>query len=326
METGNLEKLFERIRAARPNTPPLSDDEFAMLKAWLGAYRAPRKTLSQLRESDPESEWIGHLRFVLGYNEIHRTIVTGRASADTNAGTPQHWIVTEGQQPSMDHEFKVIVAATRELVQVLRTGRPLPNTQHAPSYYVISVLHQVGNLASLIAFWFTRDPKTDTNVRADKAGYHLYGFYRGRPDLRSAMLRLWSLFNELVVPRWQAARDGTQLPHFSDAELDDLEAAADELNRAAEPRHGQTATADLITTDDLAQLAIVDRKTLMNCLSKARKASQVGRHPPDPAVSSSGQRPDSYSYSAIRPWLLSTWPDKQMRFPPSYEEAKRILA
>jgi hypothetical protein len=92
------------------------------------------------------------------------------------------------------------------------------------------------------------------------------------------------------------------------------------------PGGGAVAPADLLTTDELARLAMVEPKTLHNKLSEGRKAIDPQARPPESAIKRGGQTPDSYSYAAIRAWLLFTWPTKSMRFPESFDVVKRILA
>lgn len=83
---------------------------------------------------------------------------------------------------------------------------------------------------------------------------------------------------------------------------------------------------DLLTTKELAQLADVTKKTLFNKLDLARKKDYQGVRPPKAAVKGVGSLPDEYSYAAIRPWLLATWPHEAMRFPKSIVEVRHNLA
>jgi hypothetical protein len=84
--------------------------------------------------------------------------------------------------------------------------------------------------------------------------------------------------------------------------------------------------ADLLTVDELALLALVEPKTVLNKLSASRTGSNANCRPPAPAFKGSGQSPDRYSYAAILPWLRSTWATKLSRFLDSIGEARQILS
>jgi hypothetical protein len=71
---------------------------------------------------------------------------------------------------------------------------------------------------------------------------------------------------------------------------------------------------------------MVTPKTLHNKMSNSRNSEDVANRPPEPEINGGGQTPDSYSYAAIRPWLLAAFAPKAMRFPESFDEAKSILA
>jgi len=90
------------------------------------------------------------------------------------------------------------------------------------------------------------------------------------------------------------------------------------------PSDARTTPADGLTTEELARLAMVKRKTLLNKLSAARNSEFQGIRPPL-TQGDGGSLPDSYSYAAIRPFLLASWPDKYCRFPESFDQAKQIL-
>lgn len=85
----------------------------------------------------------------------------------------------------------------------------------------------------------------------------------------------------------------------------------------------QPPPVDLLTTEELAQLARVRPKTFVNRLSELRKGK--GNHAPPPMATKQGGRRGSYRYSEIRPYLCTLWSDRTTLFPETYEDAKHLL-
>lgn len=103
-----MDELFDRIRAAQPNPPLLTDDELARLEAWLKTHRR-RVSMSEMQQAargdarlraklDGEIGWWAHLRFTAEYNR-------NRPKAAPSAGSqlpdaPSVEAVSQGDKPN----------------------------------------------------------------------------------------------------------------------------------------------------------------------------------------------------------------------------------
>jgi hypothetical protein len=116
-----------------------------------------------------------------------------------------------------------------------------------------------------------------------------------------------------------------RLEEFDSAELSQLVQTEHALaiDRMMAERSSEGADDGLFTTAELAELAKVELKTLLNKLSQSRKDSDIARRPPEAAFKGGGNRQDSYSYSTIRTWLVEQWPKKH--FPLTYLQACQSL-
>jgi hypothetical protein len=85
----------------------------------------------------------------------------------------------------------------------------------------------------------------------------------------------------------------------------------------------EQAPIDLLTTDELAWLADVSPSTFNKRISECRRKTHQGIRPPK--AIRRGNRPGSYSYSQIRPWLCDQWKAKAFRFPESFKEVRQAL-
>ena len=79
----------------------------------------------------------------------------------------------------------------------------------------------------------------------------------------------------------------------------------------------------ILTTEQLAELAMVARGTMYKRMGKARKA--VDDRPRPPSAQTADPHNASYRYAEVRPWLLYAWPRRADRFPESFDEVRQML-
>ena len=83
---------------------------------------------------------------------------------------------------------------------------------------------------------------------------------------------------------------------------------------------------DLISLDEIAQLANSQIQTIRNRLTNARRCDDPKQRPPSPAVKGAGRHRSCYSYAEFRAWVVENWCVVAPLFPVSFAEAKAILA
>ena len=128
------------------------------------------------------------------------------------------------------HDFGFIVRMARSLATILRKAQSALSETNDP-YLKGALSIEIGKPDNLLNFWLNRDVESGFPLSGVDLTQRIYTMYRGRNALRSAMLRLVTLFYEVFHVRVQdVTRNRSK---FSEDELKALEAAADELERAA---------------------------------------------------------------------------------------------
>jgi hypothetical protein len=117
---------------------------------------------------------------------------------------------------------------------------------------------------------------------------------------------LWTEFKYSLIAAQNAARAALESQLFQSLK------AVEQREAAGQFGNGSETQSDVISFDDVAKLlGHTKKKRLQNAVADWRKAG----HTID----------DPCSYAVIRPLVLDTWKDKAGMFPPTLDEAKRIL-
>lgn len=146
-----------------------------------------------------------------------------------------------------EHNWAVIIGASRQVLDALKSasavagiGPVVPASSEADRFFVSAIAHQVGHAFSTVDHFFTLDPRRNDGVcvSSQENSAVLWLCYADEQQIRSAAIRLWRFFFQIVKPRLHG---GTELLQFSDAELGELDAAINSLESAVEGELGETA-------------------------------------------------------------------------------------
>jgi len=166
------------------------------------------------------------------------------------------------------HNWPRIIAVSRELLRVLKqtsaTIPPKPAESRADSLQFSAVNHQVGNLWTQIYHLLTIDPndpdgchwvdddkgKSTVRIEDDDGNVTehvawsvtvadgLWLCYQEHHEIRADVLRLWQVFSRTITPRFN---EFGRWPTYSEAELNEFEAALDALDRATKGQGDEAA-------------------------------------------------------------------------------------
>lgn len=116
--------------------------------------------------------------------------------------------------------------------------------------------------------------------------------------------------------QWTQAVDKIRRGH-SERLVRIVQRAIDELSAADE------VAPNLVTIADMATLAGLERKTIVNRLAEARKARE---EVPNPVQESCGKNPAKYDYKKLRLVLVSMFPKRANCFSESFDDVEARLA